>query len=80
MDNLNDDWRAFLSLMISHRVKFLLLGGHAIAVHAVPRMTEDLDVGLDCGTSSENVGGARSLETSSCGRSKHGRRPPSPTP
>ena len=44
MDNLNDDWREFLSLMISHRVRFVLLGGHAIAVHARARMTEDLDV------------------------------------
>lgn len=43
-DNLNDDWREFLSLMISKRVKFLLLGGHAVAVHAHPRVTEDLDV------------------------------------
>ncbi len=43
-DALNDDWREFLSLMISKRVKFLLLGGHAVSVHARPRMTEDLDV------------------------------------
>lgn len=41
---LNDDWREFLSLMISKRVKFLLLGGHAVSIHASPRMTEDLDV------------------------------------
>ncbi len=43
-DNLNDDWREFLSLMISKRVKFLLLGGHAVSIHAQPRLTEDLDV------------------------------------
>ncbi len=43
-DNLHDDWREFLSLMISKRVKFLLLGGHAVSVHAHPRVTEDLDV------------------------------------
>lgn len=43
-DNLNDDWREFLSLMISKRVKFLLIGGHAVSVHARPRVTEDLDV------------------------------------
>lgn len=43
-DNLNDDWREFLSLMISKRVKFLVLGGHAVSVHAHPRVTEDLDV------------------------------------
>jgi hypothetical protein len=38
------DWREFLSLLISHRVKFVIVGGHAFAVHARPRMTEDLDV------------------------------------
>lgn len=44
MDSLNDDWKEFLSLMISHRVKFVLLGAHAVAVHARARTTEDLDV------------------------------------
>jgi hypothetical protein len=43
-DNLSDDWREFLSLMISKRVKFLVLGGHAVSVHAHPRVTEDLDL------------------------------------
>lgn len=46
-DNLNDDWREFLSSMLSRRVKFLLLGGHAVAIHARPRLTEDLDVFVD---------------------------------
>lgn len=38
------DWREFLSLLISHRVKFVVVGGHAFAAHARPRITEDLDV------------------------------------
>lgn len=38
------DWHEFLSLLISHRVKFVIVGGHAVSVHARPRMTEDLDV------------------------------------
>lgn len=41
---LTSDWREFLSLLLSHRVRFLLVGGHAVAVHARPRHTEDLDV------------------------------------
>lgn len=49
-DTLNDDWREFLSLMISKRVKFLLLGGHAVSVHARPRMTEELDVFVEVST------------------------------
>jgi hypothetical protein len=36
-----------LSLLISHRVKFVIVGGHAFAVHARPRMTEDLDVFIE---------------------------------
>ena len=41
---LNDDWREFLLALISTETRFLLIGGHAIAVHAEPRFTEDLDV------------------------------------
>jgi len=49
-DNLHDDWREFLSLMISKRVKFLLLGGHAVSIYARPRITEDLDVFVEAST------------------------------
>jgi hypothetical protein len=31
-------------LLISHRVKFVLIGGHAVAVHGHVRFTKDLDV------------------------------------
>lgn len=41
---LDDDWREFLFALISTGTKFLLIGGHAVAVHAEPRFTEDLDV------------------------------------
>jgi hypothetical protein len=41
---LNDDWREFLLALISTGTRFLLIGGHAIAVYAEPRFTEDLDV------------------------------------
>jgi len=47
MDELCQDWREFLSLLISHRVKFVVVGGHAVAVHGSPRVTEDLDVFVD---------------------------------
>jgi hypothetical protein len=36
-----------LSLLISKRVRFLLVGGHAVAAHGEPRLTEDLDVFVD---------------------------------
>lgn len=41
---LNRDWTEFLSLLISKRVRFVLVGGHAVAAHGEPRLTEDLDV------------------------------------
>lgn len=41
---LNRDWSEFLSALISRRVRFLLIGGHAVAGHGEPRLTEDLDV------------------------------------
>jgi hypothetical protein len=41
---LNHDWTEFLSLLISKRVRFVLVGGHAVAAHGEPRLTEDLDV------------------------------------
>jgi hypothetical protein len=41
---LSRDWSEFLRLLISHRVRFVLIGGHAVAGHGEPRLTEDLDV------------------------------------
>jgi hypothetical protein len=41
---LNRDWTEFLSALIGRRVRFLLVGGHAVAGHGQPRLTEDLDV------------------------------------
>jgi hypothetical protein len=41
---LNRDWNEFLCALIAHRVRFVLIGGHAVAGHGEPRLTEDLDV------------------------------------
>jgi hypothetical protein len=41
---LNPDWTEFLSLLRSKRVRFVIVGGHAVAAHGEPRLTEDLDV------------------------------------
>jgi hypothetical protein len=41
---LNRDWSEFLSALISRHVRFVLVGGHAVAGHGEPRLTEDLDV------------------------------------
>lgn len=41
---LSRDWTEFLSALISHHVRFVIVGGHAVAGHGEPRLTEDLDV------------------------------------
>ncbi len=41
---LSPDWSEFLRLLILHRVKFMIVGGHAVAGHGQPRLTEDLDI------------------------------------
>jgi len=42
--DLGRDWTEFLCALIARRVKFVLVGGHAVAGHGEPRLTEDLDV------------------------------------
>jgi len=41
---LNDDLKELIRLFQSHRVEFIVVGAHALAFHAVPRFTEDLDL------------------------------------
>ncbi len=41
---LHADWREFLSLLNAHRVRYVVVGAHALAVHGQPRFTGDLDV------------------------------------
>jgi predicted nucleotidyltransferase len=36
-----------LSALNAHSVRYVIVGGHAIAVHAQPRTTKDLDVFID---------------------------------
>ena len=38
------DWREFIELLNSHRVEYLIVGAHALAFHAHPRNTGDLDI------------------------------------
>src|SRR5689334_22254547 len=41
---LPPDFREFLSLLHSHGVEYLLIGGYAVAYHGYPRATDDIDV------------------------------------
>jgi predicted nucleotidyltransferase len=44
MTNIPRDWTEFLSALRSESVRFLLIGGHALAFHVEARLTEDLDL------------------------------------
>jgi hypothetical protein len=41
---LQADWKEFLSLLNSNRVRYVVVGAHALAAHGQPRFTGDLDV------------------------------------
>ena len=50
---LPDDFREFLKLCNSRRVRYLLIGGYAVGYHDYIRATADLDIWIE--TSSENA-------------------------
>jgi len=43
-----EDLRDLLRAFIDHEVRFLVVGGYALAVHGHPRATGDLDVWIEC--------------------------------
>ena len=40
---LQKDLREFIELLNSHRVEYLVVGGHAVSFHGYPRYTGDID-------------------------------------
>lgn len=44
---LNKDFREFIESLNSNKVRYLVLGGYAIAFHGHPRYTKDLDIWLE---------------------------------
>ena len=41
------DYEEFIAALNAHGVRYLLIGAHAVAFHARPRATKDLDILLD---------------------------------
>lgn len=41
---INKDFKEFIELLNKHEVKYLVVGGYAVAFHGHPRYTKDLDV------------------------------------
>lgn len=44
---LSKDFKEFIELLNEHKVRYLVVGGYAVAFHGYPRYTKDLDVWID---------------------------------
>lgn len=51
---LSKDFKEFIGLLNEHNVKYLVVGGYAVAIHGYPRYTKDLDVWIEL--SPDNAG------------------------
>ena len=40
---LNQDFREFIQLLNKNKVRYLVIGGYAVAFHGHPRYTKDID-------------------------------------
>lgn len=43
---LNKDFKEFIQLLNQNKVKYLIVGGYAVAFHGHPRYTKDIDIWL----------------------------------
>lgn len=44
---LPPDWNEFIGLLNGHRVRYVIVGAHALAANGRPRATQDVDVFID---------------------------------
>jgi hypothetical protein len=44
---LNPDFKEFIQLLNKNQVKYLIIGGYAVAIHGHPRYTKDLDIWVE---------------------------------
>ena len=44
---ISKDFEEFFGLLNEHEVRYLVVGGYAVAIHARPRFTDDLDILVD---------------------------------
>ena len=42
--DIQPDFKELLALFNAHKVKFVIVGGYALAFHGVPRTTGDIDL------------------------------------
>jgi hypothetical protein len=53
MATLPPDWNEFIGLLNAHRVRYVIVGAHALAANGRPRATQDLDIFI--GRSKANI-------------------------
>ena len=44
---LNQDFREFIQSLDDNHVRYLVIGGYAVAVHGYPRYTRDIDIWIE---------------------------------
>ena len=44
---LNQDFKEFIELLNANDVRYLVVGGYAVAIHGHPRYTKDLDIWIE---------------------------------
>lgn len=44
---LNQDFKEFIQLLNNNQVKYLVIGGYAVAIHGHPRYTKDIDIWIE---------------------------------
>ena len=44
---LNQDFKEFIRLLNDNQVRYLVVGGYAVALHGYPRYTKDIDLWVE---------------------------------
>lgn len=44
---LNQDFKEFIQSLNAHNVRYLIVGGYAVALHGHPRYTKDIDIWIE---------------------------------
>jgi hypothetical protein len=44
---LNQDFKEFIQLLNDNHVRYLVIGGYAVALHGYPRYTKDIDIWIE---------------------------------
>lgn len=54
LQHLHPDFKEFLELLNAHSVRYLVVGGYAVAFHGYPRATGDIDIWIEIAPDNAN--------------------------